>query len=331
MFGTAQARERAEVFGELAAMVRAGVSIGESLTAVAEDMQPSRMQRALMQVGHQVSGGQSLSASLERHPQVFSPLTIAMVQVGERGGRLEESLGTIADYFERDFKLRGLLKRELTYPIILVLGILFIPLIGRMIVTWVNDSLPAALAVGASTLLIYLLALGIPGVGIYLIVRALRQSRKGRETIDRMKLNLPLIGSVLRKLALARFCRALASLYSAGVLMGTSLKLAGEASGNEVVDRELGGGARKVEAGGSLSDALGDSSLMPGTVIRMLKTGERTGDVDTMAHNVADHLEQEAETSIKQMAVTITPVAVVIAGIIVAIMLLSFYSNLYSF
>lgn len=331
MFGAAQARERAEVFGELTAMVRAGVSIGESLTAVAEDMQPSRMQRALMQVGHEVSGGQSLSATLERHPRVFSPLTIAMVQVGERGGRLEESLHTIAEYFERDFRLRGLLKRELTYPIILALGILFIPLIGLMIVTWVTDSLPAALVVGASTLLIYLVVLGIPATAIYLVVRALRQSRQGREKLDRVKLSVPVIGSVLRKLALARFCRALASLYSSGVLMGTSLRLAGEASGNEVVERELGGGARKVEAGGSLSDALGDSSLMPRTVIRMLKTGERTGDVDSMAHNIADHLEQEAETSIKQMAVSITPVAVVIAGIIVVMMLLSFYSNLYSF
>jgi type IV pilus assembly protein PilC len=113
--------------------------------------------------------------------------------------------------------------------------------------------------------------------------------------------------------------------------MGTALRLAGEASGNEVVKSELGGGARVVESGGGLSDALAESSLMPGTVVRMLKTGERTAEVDAMAHNVADHLEQETETAIKQMAVSIAPVAVVIAGIIVALMVLSFYADFYSF
>jgi type IV pilus assembly protein PilC len=331
MFGTSQARERAEIFGELTAMVSAGVSIGESLTAVAGEMRPSRMQRALMKVGHEVSGGESLSEALKRRSDVFSPLTIAMVRVGERGGRMEEALRSVADYFERDFKLRSLLRRELTYPIILLLGILFIPLIGRMVVAWIQHSVLAALGVGLSTLLIYLVVIGLPAGGIYLVARGLRQSRQGRERLDRVKLSIPLIGGVLRKVALARFCRALASLYSSGVLMGTALQLAGEASGNAVVQRELGGGARTVESGGSLSDALGESSLMPGTVLRMLQTGERTGDVDSMAHNVADHLEQEAETSIKQMAVTITPVAVVIAGIIVVLMLLNFYTGLYSF
>lgn len=331
MFGTAQARERAEVFGELAAMVHAGVSVGESLTAVAGDMAPSRMQRALMQVGREVSGGKSLGAMLERHPDVFSPLTMAMVEVGERGGRLEEALRSIADYFERDFALRSLLKRELTYPIILFVAILFIPLLGNMIRLWITESLLTALITGAGQLVIYALVFGLPGLLVYLIIRNLGQSHEGRMKLDRIKLNLPIVGEVFRKLALARFCRALASLYSAGVLMGTSLRLAGQASGNAVVEQELGGGARAVERGGSLSDALSRSSMMPGTVLRMLQTGERTGDVDAMAHNVADHLELEAETTIKQTAVAITPVAVVIAGIIVAMMVLGFYANLYSF
>lgn len=330
-FGTAWARERAEVFGELAAMVHAGVSIGESLTAIAADMRPSPLQAALLQVGHEVSSGRSLAAALEERSGVFSPLTVAMVRVGERGGRLEQALRTVADYFERDFELRSLLQRELTYPIILFVAILFIPLAGQLIVVWIQDSLLAALRVGVATLLLYALVFGVPVLLVYLLIRSARQSAAGRLRLDRIKLRLPLVGGVLRKLALARFCRALASLYSAGVLMGTSLRLAGQAAGNEAVGRQLAAGAEAVEAGGSLSEALGKSALMPKTVLRMLQTGERTGDVDAMAHNVADHLELEAQTAIKQMAVTVTPVSVVIAGIIVALMLLSFYGNLYSF
>jgi len=331
MFGTAQARERAELFGELAAMVGAGVSIGESLTAVAEDRTPSRLQAAVMRVGHEVSAGESFAASLERHPEVFSPPTVAMVQVGERGGRLQHALRSVAEYFERDFELRSLLARELTYPIILFAAILFIPLIGNVIRIWIAESLPAALIAGAGQLVIYVLTFGVPGLLLYMLISSARQSAEGRLQLDRITLRLPLVGRVVRRLALARFCRALASLYSAGVLMGTSLRLAGEAAGNEVMGRELGGAARVVEAGGSLSDALEASSLIPSTVLRMLKTGEHAGEVDAMAQNVADHLELEAQTAIKQMAVSLTPLAVVIAGIIVAVMVLSFYANLYSF
>ena len=331
MFGTAQARERAEVFGGLASMVHAGVSIGESLTAIAGDMRPSRMQAALLRAGHDVSGGRTFSTCLEERPDVFSPLTVAMLQVGERGGRLEHALRTIADYHERDFKLRSLLQRELTYPLILFAAILFIPLIGRLIVVWVTETLLAALLAGAATLLLYALIFGVPGVLVYLLIRNAKKSTAGRLRLDRIKLRLPVVGKVLTKLALARFCRALASLYSAGVLMGTSLRLAGQASGNEVVARELGGGAGAVESGASLAEALGKSSLMPRAVLQMLRTGEHTGEVDAMADNVADHLEVEAETALKQMAVTVTPIAVVIAGIIVALMLLNFYGGLYSF
>ena len=331
MFGTAQARERAQVFGELASMVHAGLSIGESLTAVAEDMPASRMQRALLSVGHEVSNGAALGARMERRSDVFSPLTIAMVQVGERGGRIEEALRNIADYFERDFRLRSLLKRELTYPIILLIALLFIPLAARVIVVWISDTVLAAVLTGISQLLTYLLVFGLPVLGAWLVIRSMRRSHEGRLRLDRLKLSIPIIGTLMRKLALARFCRALASLYSAGVMMSTSLRLAGEASGNEVLKSEVADGARSVEGGGSLSDALSGSSLMPGTVLRMLKTGETTGEVDAMAHNVANHLEQEAETSIKQMAVTITPVAVLIVGIIVAVMVIGFYTDLYSF
>ncbi|MGI5818828.1 MAG: type II secretion system F family protein [Armatimonadota bacterium] len=331
MFGTAQARERAEVFGELAAMVRAGISIGEALTVVAKGMPPSRMRSALMQAGREVSGGQALGVSMERHQDIFSPLTLAMVQVGERGGRLDEALRGIADYFERDFRLRSLLKRELTYPIILAVAILFIPLVGNMIRLWITRGLFSALAAATGQLLVYALVLGVPGTLAYLLIGNARRSRQGREQIDRIRLSLPLIGSVARKLALARFCRALASLYSAGVLMGTALRLAGQASGNAIVERELGGRARRVEAGASLTEVLSESPLMPATVLSMFRTGERTGDVDAMAHNVADHLEREAETAIRQMVVAITPVAVLIAGIIVALMVVGFYANLYSF
>ncbi|MEA3401410.1 MAG: type II secretion system F family protein [Armatimonadota bacterium] len=327
MFGAAQARVRSEAYGELASMLHAGVTIGESATAVAEEMRPSPLRDALLEAGHKAAHGSSLAEAMRGRPTVFSPLTVAMVEVGERAGRLEESLQLIADYYEQDFELRHLLTRELAYPIVLFAGIIFIPLIGQFILIWITATLAEAVVTAAVRLLLILLVVGVPLGIILLIMHQASQSEQGRLALDRAKLRIPIIGGVVRKLAVARFCRALASLYSSGVMMGTSVELAGEAAGNEAVRRELQPAVRKLEEGQRLSEALSESSLMPSTVLTMLKTGERTGDIDGMAQNVANHLQREAETSVKQLAVTLAPIAVIIAGVIVALMLLSFYTG----
>jgi len=331
MFGSGRAKRRAEVFGELAALVHAGVSVGESVTAVAEELGDTRLGRALAEVGREASRGRSLADGLRRHEGVFSPLTTAMVEIGERSGRIEAALRSVQEYHEKDFELRHLLTRELFYPIILFAAILVIPVVADFIRVWITDTLLAAVVVTLGHLFVYVMLLGVPLTIIAFTVRTMSQSGEGRLRLHRILLSIPIIGGVVRKLSLARFCRALASLYSSGVLLGTSVRLAGEAAGNEAVRRELTRDASKIDSGGTLSDALGQSSLMPDTVLRMLRTGEKTGGIDEMAHNVADHLEQEAETAIKQVAVSLAPAAVIIAGIIVALMVIGFYSNLYSF
>ncbi len=327
MFGAGRARLQAEIFAELAAMVRAGVNIGEALEAVAEDLHDRPTAEALAQAGHETSRGRRLSESLARHRHIFSPLTIAMVEVGENSGRLEQALRNAQQYHERDFELRHLLTRELAYPIVLFAAILLIPLLGQVLLVWITDTLQAAMLLAVRQLLLYAILLGVPAGVLALIWRSMSGSEQGRVKLHGMLLNIPIVGGVLRKLAVARFCRALAALYSSGVLLGTSVRLAGDAAGNAKIRHELTRNAAQIDAGGSLSEALEGSPLIPRTVLTMLKTGERTGDIDTMAHNVADHLEREAETSTKQLAVSLTPVAVLIAGVIVAVMLLSFYTG----
>ncbi len=331
MFGAADAKVRAELYSELATMTKAGLTIGEALSAAGEDMRPSRLTRTVREMGDHVSAGESVSDAMEKRPRVFSSLEVANVRVGEETGRFESALRNLADYYEREFDLRHLLTRELAYPIVLFVAILFIPVIADLIRVWITESFLAALAVVAGRLVFYLLFIGLP-VGLAAVAYfALSSSTEGKAWLDSAKMKLPMVGGVFRKIALARYCRALASLYSSGVLLGTSMRLAGEAAANEAVRRDLVEHAPEVDGGMSLSDAFAQSDLMPSSVQRMMKTGERTGDIDSMADNVANHLEQEARTSIKQLAVSITPVAVVIAGIIVALIVLNFYTNLYSF
>jgi len=329
MFGATQARLKSQVFSELTAMVGAGVSIGESLSAVAEDMEHGRMASVLDEMGMQVSSGSSLADAMRRHPKVFRPVSISMIEVGEEGGRLENALRGAADYHERDFELRHLLTRETFYPIVLFAAIIFIWPMANFVRIWITDSLLPALLGLLVTLLLMIVSIGIPLGALVFALWAYSRTEQGRGTLDRIRLSIPIIGNLIGKLSLARFCRALASLYSSGVLMGSSLRLAAEASGNLAIERELAAGIAKVEGGGKLSEALAESPLIPRMVVRMLRTGEDTGDLDQMAHRVADHFEEEAQTAIKQMAVSITPIAVLIAGAIVLLMALSFYTGAY--
>lgn len=331
MFGAGRAKLQAEIFGSLAAMVHAGVGVSEALDALARDMGPPRLQQALQEIARETRHGRTLSSAMGAHPEVFPHLTIAMVEVGEAGGRLEEALRTVQEYYERDHELRHLLTRELTYPLILFCAILFIPLIGNVLRVWLTSDLLSALRAGAAQLLGYAILLGVPAAAVALAVRSMGASHHGRVRLHQTLLRVPIIGTALHKVAVARFCRALAALYASGVLLGSAVRLAGEAAGNEYLRERLTADAGRVDTGGSLVDALERSGVLPATVLQMLRTGERTGDLDTLAHNVADHLELEARTAITQLAVTLTPAAVIIAGIIVGLMVISFYAGMYAF
>ncbi|MGD9497789.1 MAG: type II secretion system F family protein [Armatimonadota bacterium] len=331
MFGAARARQQTELFRQLGAMVHAGVSLGESVSTLAQEHGNTPLGRALARVGHEVSHGHALAASLRKHERLFSPLTVAMVEVGEQSGRLDETLHGIQQYHEKDFELRHLLTRELAYPTVLFAAILLIPLAGRFILVWMTGSAGAALAGALGQLVMYAIVLGVPTTVALLVVRSMTGSEQGRVRVHGLLLSVPIIGGVARRLAVARFCRALASLYSSGVLLGTALRLAADAAGNALVGHALTREAPRIDRGGSLADALEASAVIPRTAVQMLRTGERTGDIDQMARSVADHLQQEAETAIKQAAAAIAPAAVIIAGIIVGLMVVGFYAGLYTF
>jgi type II secretory pathway component PulF len=329
MFGAAAARARSEVFNELASLIKAGISIGHALGALGEDMSGRQLGRTLVRMGRQVSGGDPLATAMRDQGDAFIPLTIAMIQVGEEGGRLEEALRSVAEYHERDFELRHLLTRELAYPMVLVAALILIPAIAQFVIVWLTADVGSAIAAALVRALVTLLIIGVPVGIVALILRTLSRTSVGRQRLDAIKLHIPVAGGVIRRVVMARLLRALASLYSAGVLMGTSLRLAAQACGNAVVEAELERSADKLDAGARLSEALADSPHVPKTVLRMIQTGEDTGEVDRMASNVADHYEMEAQTAIKQAAVTITPIMVVLIAVIVGVMYIGGFMRVY--
>jgi type IV pilus assembly protein PilC len=285
----------------------------------------ANLRSALKAIGPKVSGGKRLSEIARSYPGQFPNLAIAMIEAGETGGRLDTMLVRLAQYAEREVSLRALIARETFYPKILLLAVLLIPLAAPVAIAAIQGSTGAAIGILFKWLFIYALALGLPALAITMVVRSYGKTTAGRRSIDAFKLRLPVLGKVIHRVAMSKFCRALAALYDAGVPITQALRLAGDATGNARLQSTAVLATPIVERGGKLSEGLGRAGMLDDLVLRMLQTGEESGHIDEMMDKVADYYEAESETAIKQMSLLVVPFAVVVAGIVVVLILAKAY------
>ena len=325
VFGDYELKQRAIFFRELATLVDSGMTIGQAISTLEPRAQSANLRRALKAIGPKVSGGKRLSEIARSYPDQFPNLAIAMIEAGETGGRLDTMLVRLAQYVEREVNLRALIARETFYPKILLVAVLFIPLGAPVIIAAIQDSMGAALLIFFRWLLIYALALGLLALAVTMVVRSYGKTTEGRRNIDAFKLHLPLLGKVIHRVAMSKFCRALAALYDAGVPITQALRLAGDATANARIQATAVLAAPTVERGGKLSEGLARAGMLDDLVLRMLQTGEDSGHIDEMMDKVADYYEAESETAIKQMSLLIVPLAVIVAGIVVVFMALKSY------
>jgi type II secretory pathway component PulF len=311
-------------------MLAAGMTLAEALSVLSARVHEPRLRAFFVRAARQASGGRRFSDILAEYPQLFPPLNLAMVQAAEHSGRIEEIFNRLADYHEQEYRVRLMLSRETFYPKVLAAAIFVIPVAGNAIVRWLTEGTGAAVISILRALALLALVGGIPALALYLAYRSLARSEAGRAALDDVKLRLPLLGKVVHRSAMARFSRALATLYRAGVAMDKSLELAGDAAANarfRVVAREAAG---LVRHGSSLGDALVAAGLADEMVLGMVRTGEQTGNLDETMDHIAAYYEDEAATVTRQMAVAIVPVAVIVAAIVVGVMVLRFYTGLYA-
>jgi len=330
LFGDRLLREKTAAFRQLATMLAAGMTLAEALSVLSARVHEPRLRAFFVRAARQASGGRRFSDILAEYPQLFPPLNLAMVQAAEHSGRIEEIFNRLADYHEQEYRVRLMLSRETFYPKVLAAAIFVIPVAGNAIVRWLTEGTGAAVISILRALALLALVGGIPALALYLAYRSLARSEAGRAALDDVKLRLPLLGKVVHRSAMARFSRALATLYRAGVAMEKSLELAGDAAANarfRVVAREAAG---LVRHGSSLGDALVAAGLADEMVLGMVRTGEQTGNLDETMDHIAAYYEDEAATATRQMAVAIVPVAVIVAAIVVGVMVLRFYTGLYA-
>ena len=313
-----------------------------SLDLMARQQRQPLFKRALESVGTEVNQGGSLGAALRRWPQVFDPLTVAMVEAGEAGGVLDESLRRLAKLLEGNAKLQNQIKGAMGYPVaVLAIAVLvFLGMTIFLIPTFagifadLGAELPpfTQLMVDLSALLrssfSLLLVAGL-AIGVWLFERH-RATAEGRRQVDGLLLRLPLFGDLIQKTATAQFCRTFSSLSRAGVPILLAMEIVQETAGNTIISDAIREGRSDVQEGVQLSTALSRKQVFPDLAMSMLAIGEETGEMDAMLSKVADFYEDEVSTAVKTLTSMIEPIMIVVVGGIVASILLAMYLPMFS-
>ena len=335
-------KEKAIFASKMAALVNAGVPIVRSIDLMASQQKMPLFKRALQSVSLEVNQGISLGEALRRWPKVFDKLSIAMVEAGEAGGVLDESLRRLAKLLEDNAKLQNQIKGALGYPVaVLVIAVtVFLGMTIFLIPTFAEifDSLGAELPwftqmmVDLSRLLrssfsLFLL-LGLI-IFAYLFGK-LYATPIGRRRVDALILKLPLFGELIQKTAIAQFCRTFSSLTKAGVPILMSLDIVREITNNSIISDAISNSREDVLQGIPLSIALGRKNVFPDMSISMISIGEETGEMDAMMSKVADFYEDEVEAIVKALTSMLEPAMIVLVGGIVGSILLAMYMPMFA-
>jgi len=335
-------KEKAVWASKLAVLVDAGVPIVRSLDLMTTQQKLPMFKKALTAVGKEVNQGTAMGTAMRQWPKVFDQLTVAMVEAGEAGGVLDESLKRLAKLLEDNARLQNQIKGALGYPVaVLVIAILvFLGMTIFLIPTFAGifEDLGAELPlftqmmVDLSELLRSSAALLFAGgllVAVWLFSRYYATD-KGRRVVDRLMLKVPLFGDLIMKTATAQFCRIFSSLSRAGVPILMALEISSETAGNSIISDAILDSRALVQEGVLLSTALTRQKVLPDMALSMLSIGEETGEMDQMLSKVADFYEDEVSSSVKALTSMLEPAMIVVVGGIVGSILLAMYLPMFT-
>lgn len=318
---------------QLATMINAGVPLVRSLATLQTQTENPNFKRHIVEVTKEVEGGATFADALEKHSAVFSPIYINMVRAGEAGGILDEILKKLATQQEKDEKIKGKFKSAMTYPIILLsittmvflaLMVFVMPKIGRIIqdLAGPEAQLPTLtkimLAISSFMVTKWYILLGGGFIISFFLARSLRTA-SGRRKRDQLLLKMPVVKTIVTKVAVARFARIFASLMSAGVAVIDSIEVTSKAIGNSVIEEELIAASKTVANGQQLSIPITESKVFPPIVGQMLSVGEETGKTDEILVKVAEFYEEEVDAVVDSLSSILEPIMIVVMGTMVGL------------
>jgi type IV pilus assembly protein PilC len=327
---------------QFASMTSSGLTLLRSLGILEDQTVKAKLKEAIVRVRADVQEGSTLSDAMSKHPEQFPLLMVNMISAGEAGGFLDDALARIARMYEADANLRAKIKSAMTYPVIvlifsLLLGtgviVFIVPVFTKMFKSLGGKlPLPTQVMVTLSNNIYWVLPTALIGtfVGLRAYRRATRENKAFRLKMDRLKLRLPVFGTLFTKLAISRWARNLGTLLGVGVPIIQALDIVGGTSGNAVVSEAMDDVRETVRMGGQMSKALATHPLFPNMVVQMLQVGEETGQITDMLDKVADFYDKEVETATDSLTSALEPLLVVLLGAVIGTMVVCLYLPMFS-
>ena len=323
---------------QLSTMVSSGMSLLRALYVIEEQTESDKLREIWIEVRKDVEAGVALSDALQRHPEAYNELYVAMVQAGETGGILDQTLVRVAEQLEKDAALRRQIKAAMVYPsliggfafVVLFALVTFLVPVFEKIFKDFGGELPAITKFTVWLSHMFTQRWYIMFAVIFAVVwlfRYWKRSERGRMQWDRLKLKAPMkIGGIVQKVALARFSRTFSGLIAAGVPMLEAIEITGKTSGNKVVEMAMDDVRDSVKRGGSLTQPMTKvPEAFPIMVTQMIGVGEETGALETMMSKVADFYEEQVDAAVKALTSILEPVMIVVVGAIVGFIVISMY------
>jgi type IV pilus assembly protein PilC len=326
---------------QFSVMIDAGLPLVQCLEILGSQQENKAFKRALIQIRQDVESGSSLADAMRKHPKVFNDLFTNMVAAGEAGGILDTILQRLAQYIEKSVKLNSQVKSAMIYPV----AVISIAVIVVAVILWKVIPVFAALFKGlgaelpmptriviamSNAIADYWWLMGIVIFAVIFSIRRYRATPKGRRVTDAIMLKAPIVGMLLRKIAVARFCRTLSTLTSSGVPILDGLMITAKTSGNAIVEDAIMATRKSVEEGKTISEPLGDTDVFPSMVVQMIAVGEQTGALDTMLSKIADFYEDEVDTAVAGLMKLLEPVLIAFLGVAIGGIVIAMYMPMFT-
>jgi type IV pilus assembly protein PilC len=321
---------------QFSTMIDAGLPIIQCLEILHTQQGNKTFKRMIKEIKEQVEGGATLAEALKRFPKQFDDLFVNMIAAGEAGGILDAILRRLAAYMEKAAKLKAQVKGAMTYPIVtliialIVLGIILvfvIPVFEEMFADFGGElPMPTQLVVAASDLvkskIIYII------VGIVILGFAFRKfyaTEKGQDIADDVMLKIPIFGTLLRKVAVAKFTRTMGTMLASGVAILEALDIVAKTAGNRTVEKAIYDVRSGIAEGRTMADPLAESGVFPAMVCQMISVGESTGALDAMLEKIADFYDEEVDQAVENLTALIEPFMLVFLGVTIGGLVVAMY------
>ncbi|HEY9466722.1 MAG TPA: type II secretion system F family protein [Vicinamibacterales bacterium] len=325
---------------QFSVMIDAGLPLVQCLEILGTQEEDKSFASVILATRGDVESGMSLADAMKRHPKTFDPLFTNMIAAGEAGGILDTILKRLATYIEKAVKLKGQVKSAMIYPVavIVIAGLVVGVILWKVIPTFASLfaglgatlPLPTRVVIALSNGLVQFMPFIIAGmVGFVFGFRAFYASPSGRRMVDATVLKMPVLGSLMRKIAVARFCRTLSTLLASGVSILEALDITARTAGNAVVEEAILLTRKSIEGGDTIAAPLKETNVFPPMVVQMIGVGEATGALDTMLQKIADFYEEEVDVAVAGLLTLLEPIMIAFLGGVVGGIVIAMYMPIF--